>query len=186
MSINGLDPPATKRPRVNPNTLCGQRTMSENTCNHDLSTASRKVIHDVNTFGWHVIKVSPSGVKPGWAFSIGLYQSFKHAEVAMFGLDLTTMHQVINLIGNSVREGKSYTPGSESAEFLEGYRCSFRSVDPVWFPQVLGYAVWFYGGVDFPVLQVIWPDKQHHYPWELEFELSLLDQQPTGHRSAGG
>ncbi|MFL5577733.1 MAG: DUF4262 domain-containing protein [Gemmatimonadaceae bacterium] len=30
----------------------------------------------------------------------------------------------------------------------------------------VGFARWFYGGDDFPVLQVVYPDRTGRYPWE--------------------
>ena len=152
--------------------------MTEEPCDHDLSAGSRKVIHDVNIHGWHVVKVSSSGDHPGWAFSIGFFHTFQHPEVLMFGLGLDLMHQLINTLAAEIRAGQCIEADTEHGDLLKGYRCAFKSVDKVWYEYVLGYATWFYKGTDFPTLQCFWPDKGHRYPWDRDFDSSLASLQP--------
>ena len=54
----------------------------------------------------------------------------------------------------------------------------FEPVDQAWYKYVFGYAIWFYRGIDFPVLQCVWPDKQQHYPWESAFKAEWVSAQP--------
>ena len=159
--------------------------MAEDKCDHDLSAASRKVIHDVNTHGWHVMKVLGTSENPAWAFSIGLFHSFKHPEILMFGLPLDTMHQVINAVGLQARAGRRIEAGTEVDDLLEGFRCAFKAVEPVWYEPVLGYATWYYKGRAFPTLQCFWPDREHRFPWDPRFDASLISRQPlVFHRDA--
>ena len=43
----------------------------------------------------------------------------------------------------------------------------------------LGFARWFYEGDEFPVLQCIWPDKAHRYPWHSEVSEQFRQRQPV-------
>jgi hypothetical protein len=142
------------------------------------AAADRKIIHDVNTHGWHVMKIMSERDDPGWAFTIGLFRTFGHPEVVIFGLESGVMHTILNSVGELIRSGATFCDGSETEEVLERYRCKFRSVDRFWYLHVLGYATWFYGGSDFPTLQLHWPDKLHRYPWDPSFETDLLSQEP--------
>jgi hypothetical protein len=45
----------------------------------------------------------------------------------------------------------------------------------------LGYALWFYCGMGFPVLQVVWPDRSGHFPWDPKCVLDALIQPVLGH-----
>lgn len=149
--------------------------------------ADRKIIRDINTHGWHVMKVMPGRDEagPGWAFSIGLFRSFGHSEVVLFGLGADAMHAIINIASAKVKEGSVFSDGAESGELLEGYRCAFRTVNKSWYRDVLGYAIWFHGGSEFPALQIFWPDKRHRFPWDPAFEPNLMDSQPLlFHRDA--
>lgn len=152
--------------------------MTNDTCNHDLSSARQKIVHDVNVFGWHVMQVLPGQAHPGWSYSIGLYRNFHHPEVVVFGLGPDTMHAVINIVGRAARAGRSFGDGDVSEELLVRYACTFRFVDSVWYPHLLGFATWFYDSGTFPVLQVFWPDQESRYPWQPGFSARLRDQQP--------
>src|SRR5262245_36961608 len=152
--------------------------MIDEGCKHDQTAASRKVIRDVNTHGWHVVKVSALDEHPGWAFSIGLFYTFRHPEILMFGLSLDLMHRLINSLGEEVRTGRRFETGFEHDDLVEGYRCAFRDVDPAWYPSVLGFATWYYKRAAFPTIQCFWPDKQHRYPWERGFDPRLESHQP--------
>src|SRR6266571_6248544 len=143
--------------------------MTDDRCDHDLSAGSRKVIHDVNTYGWHVVKVSSSGDNPDWAFSIGLFHTFHHPEVLMFGLRLDLMHHLINTLAAEIRGGCIIAADGEHGDLLKGYRCAFKVVEKMWYGHVLGYATWFYNGYGFPTLQCFWPDKDRRYPWDQGF-----------------
>lgn len=136
------------------------------------------MIHDVSTHGWHVMKVLGTTVDQGWAFSIGLFHTFNHPEVLMFGLRLEAMHQVINAVGLQIRAGRRLDPDTEVDDLLEGYRCTFKVVDPVWYELVLGYATWYYKGHAFPTLQCFWPDRDHRFPWDPRFDSALIARQP--------
>ncbi len=47
------------------------------------------------------------------------------------------------------------------------------------YAEYLGYARWFYQSDSFPVLQCIWPDKQHRYPWHPDCHPKVKERQPV-------
>lgn len=145
---------------------------------YSFDDAKRQVIHDVNTRGWLVVTMLPAVPHPGWAFSVGLYQSFRHPEVVTFGLGRAKMVQIVELIGQAVRAGRPFDAELNTGNLLDEYVCVLRPVERTWYARVLGFATWFYGGDDFPALQVIWPDKWRRYPWHTQFDSDLLGQQP--------
>jgi hypothetical protein len=147
-------------------------------CDGDFSKSHRKVIHDINTHGWHVTIVLPAGANPDWAYSIGLFHTFRHPEILVFGLDGDLMHQLINHVGREARVGARIEPGRDYGDIIERYRCAFRPVNASWYPYVLCNGTWFYKGSGFPTLQLFWPDKLQRYPWEPDFEARLLGDQP--------
>jgi hypothetical protein len=138
----------------------------------------RKLLADVANCGWHLIKVPECGSTPGWAFSVGLYHSFEHPEIVLFGLPIDTMHQIINNLVQDIRAGGSFPPGSQSTEILEGYTCSLKSVARCWYHPFLGYATWFYQGTEFPVVQCLWPDRDGALPDDSAFDSDLTPLQP--------
>jgi Domain of unknown function (DUF4262) len=134
-----------------------------------LSVSDAKVLEDIRTHSWHVTGVFPSQGEPGpdWAFSIGLFRSFVHPEMIVFGLKLVVCMSVINEIGQQIKSGKHYDAGEEYGDILNGpYKCAFREVHRNHYRDYLGLALWFYEGDPFPVTQCFWPDKVGKFPWD--------------------
>lgn len=140
----------------------------------------RRVIEDVQQYGWHIVGVKEDSEGPGFAYSIGLHHSLGQPEIIIFGLSSSgTMAQIINAIGEQMRKGTKFGDWMESDQVLEGYSCLFRHVDEGFYPEYLGYAMWFYRPDAFPVLQCVWPDRQGRYPWHPQFPAELHARQPV-------
>jgi hypothetical protein len=139
----------------------------------------RKLLADFGRHGWHVVGVEEDEEGPGFAYSIGLYRSFGHPEVIVFGLPVRVMHRTINGVGEQVRSGERFGHLDEAGDVLEGYNVAFRTVKRRHYADYLGYARWFYRGDDFPALQCVWPDSAHRYPWHPEFDAALSRRQPV-------
>lgn len=143
------------------------------------SSPEQKLVDDVREFGWHVVKVMHDrDGRPAWAYSIGLFHTFAHPEIIVFGLELETMHRVINDLGASVKQGRRYRDGEHDADLLDGYDAIVRTVFPLWLPETVGFAGWFYGGYSFPIMQLFWPDRDGAFPWQRECDAWVRDQQP--------
>ena len=128
-----------------------------------------KVLQDIQRVGWHVVKVFvPKDEEgPDWAYSIGLFHSFGHPEVILFGLALDRCMTLVNVIGRQVKAGKRYQSGEEYADILQDpYKCAFRDVGRDHYRDYVGYASWFYETDPFPLTQCFWPDKQGRFPWD--------------------
>jgi hypothetical protein len=138
----------------------------------------RKLISDVEDHGWHVAIIAEDDEGPGFAFSIGLYRNFGHPEIVIFGLGIETMHAMINLIGEEVREGRRFGVGESVSGIIEGFDVQFREVALEYYSEYLGTASWFYKGENYPVLQCVWPDKRNRFPWNEDFPDWLRSRQP--------
>jgi hypothetical protein len=145
-----------------------------------LSTSDVKFLNIVKDFGWHVMKVAPRVGDEGhlWAYSTGLYYSYGHPEILMLNLQLDSMHEIINLIGASVKKGKTFEPGKPCADILERFIvpsslfCQPIMKKYVWFSR------WFYEGDSFPILQCFWPDTSNRFPWQPDCDADVRESQP--------
>jgi hypothetical protein len=133
---------------------------------------------DVREHGWHVVLIEADAEGPGFAFSVGLYETFGHAEVILFGLNVGVMHRLINAIGEQIRAGERYEHLHEADEVLESHNVCFRTVERRHYREYLGYALWFYQGDSFPALQCFWPDVESRYPWHPECSRAIAALQP--------
>jgi hypothetical protein len=107
-----------------------------------------------------------------------LFDSYRHPEIVIFGLDLDTMHKIINNIGDKVRVGSLFEPWNEYQDIFARCGCQFRPVDPSYYRDYLGWAIWFYKADPFPVLQCFWPDRQGRYPWDPVCDPGIITSQP--------
>ena len=138
----------------------------------------RKLLANVREYGWHVMAIGGSDECPPFGYTIGLYHSFGHPEVIVFGLDVSVMFAIITNLGDLIKSGQTFDHLSESSEILEGYLVTFRDVERRHYRNYFGFARWFYQGDRFPAIQCIWPDAQGRYPWHPEFVAALADHQP--------
>ena len=143
-----------------------------------MTEPEQKIISDIDTYGWHVINVLPEGYHPSHSFSIGLYRTFKHPEVVIFGLKASTAHVFINNIGQDIKDGMIFEAGGEYPDLATGYPVTFVEVPASRYSQHLGWALWFYGEKSFPVLQMVWPDRSGNFPWHACFDPELHSLQP--------
>jgi hypothetical protein len=88
------------------------------------------------------------------------------------------MHLMLNGAGEAVRAGQPYAAGQSYDNILEGYSCTFRPVPHKHYHAYLGSARWYYEGDDFPVLQLIWPDREHRYPLAAPADAWIRKAQP--------
>jgi len=143
-----------------------------------------KVISDVDEFGWHVVLIEEDSVGPGFAYTVGIQKSYGHPEFIVFGLPNHLMHHILNDLGTTVKNGSKLLIGPPYPEILapdangHNFDCFFRAVSKAHYEEFLGYALWFYNGPRFDALQLIWPAKDRHYPWEMRDESHLAYRQP--------
>jgi hypothetical protein len=128
--------------------------------------AEKKVLDDVEHHGCHVVSVLEEGNLPPFAYTIGLFRNFNHAEVLVYGLPRERAHALLNNARDDVRAGQRFAVGQTYADLLKGYDCTFRAIPLSQYREHLGWAIWFYDGPEFPALQLVWPDREGRWPWQ--------------------
>lgn len=126
----------------------------------------RRCIADV---GWSVqlVQAGDSAHEPAFAYTVGLHESHGHPELIIVGQPHALMHSALNEIGERIRAGTRFSPGESLDGVIEGYPVRLREVlEAKSFTEHVGYALWFYGGQTFRLFQVVWPDKDGHFPGE--------------------
>jgi hypothetical protein len=144
-----------------------------------LDASDLRVLADVAETGLHVVRGASTGAAPPFAFSIGLFRTFDHPEVAVFGLAPDALESAVRRIGERVRAGDRFDEGDVVDRILDGRAVAFRRIVPRHYPPYLGYAVWYHGGARFPALQATWADPEGHFPWERWFPRELRELQPV-------
>ncbi|MEH6304262.1 DUF4262 domain-containing protein [Olivibacter sp. CPCC 100613] len=134
--------------------------------------------------GWYVVMIEGTAYQPSFAYTIGLWRNFGHPELIAFGLPLKTMHLILNDIGQLVKRGEKMQVNKSYQDFLQDYLTTFITVEPRNMKDYFGAAIEYYDSFEIRAIQFIWPDKNHHFPWEQGFEPSYKYLQPLLDRNA--
>jgi hypothetical protein len=132
----------------------------------------RKLLSDVENYGWHVLNIFSDESGPGYSFSVGLYHKFGHPEILVMGLSQPVAHQLINLAAGHIARGKEFQAREREEDLAQGFACSFVPILAEHYQEYLGYGIWFYRSLKqpFPAFQLVWPDKQGRLPWESNYD----------------
>jgi hypothetical protein len=127
-----------------------------------------KVKADIEQFGWHCLHVYPREGKEGvgFTYTIGLFASYGHPEIMIFGLSKETSHAILNDCAEAIKGGERYTVGEPLSDVVGGnVKVYFKQVLAHQF-SILGTASRYYGSGLFTAIVLFWPDKQGLFPWE--------------------
>jgi hypothetical protein len=128
--------------------------------------------------GWTVTAIPADDEVPGWAYTVGLWHSFRRAELAMFGLDAHVMRSCVDGLAELAAAGRPIAAGDRFDDLAEDRPVQLRAVEPPWHPAFFGRAVDFYRTLDVPFLQVVWPDRRALFPRQFGSGSYLRQRQP--------
>lgn len=124
-----------------------------------------KALNDVNTYGCHVLKVMGEEGLPPFAYSIGIEATSQQPDLLVIGLNLDVGHWIINEYNRRVRQGEIFVPNLPYEDFLEGFPVFFSPMLKDHYRKYLGWGLWLYGGENFRVFQLIYPDTTGRWLW---------------------
>lgn len=129
--------------------------------------------------GCQIMQIMGDNYMPPFAYTIGLHQQFNHPEIISFGLSLDVLLTLLDNAKDRIEDGEVLEAGKSYKGFLENdVEVYFLEVDRAFYQDYLGYGCWFYDGRDFPLLQLVWPDKKGNFPWDKKFDKNLEFVQP--------
>ena len=133
---------------------------------------------NIEEHGFAIIHVMADDEGPGFSYTIGLWYTYAHPEVIVFGMPQQMAHEVLWGIAHDIAGEKRFQVGQRSGDILEGYDCAFLGVNVDHYADYLGQACNMYGGVEFQTIQCAWPDRAGCFPWEPECEAWVVEAQP--------
>ncbi len=137
------------------------------------------ILKDIDEYKVHIAFVESDGYCPRFGYSIGLYKKFNHPEIIIIGLDSESTGAIINNIKGEIEKGTKFVKTVNYSGFLIDFPIQFVEVKKEHYPDYLGYAGWYNNNsINFPTLQLVWPDRNRKFPWELEFNKNLKFKQP--------
>ncbi|WP_082111428.1 DUF4262 domain-containing protein [Grimontia sp. AD028] len=140
-----------------------------------------QLLDKVNELGWYNIHIAEENGSPAFAFSIGHFHKQNHPEIIIVGLPAETAHQLLNIaVVKIVGANEKIEPYKKYTDFTESLSVAFVPVGLEHYGEYLGYANWYYGSMPkpYPVVQMVWPDREGKYPWESGYDRRFSQSQP--------
>jgi hypothetical protein len=135
-----------------------------------------EVRHNIEEFGWHVMMVDSDEEGPGFVYTIGLWKTLQVPELICVGLKLDVMHAMVNELGERRRKGEIVVPGEPVQGLVSNFPCVLKTMAMKHYEAYLGYAIWYYDGNQFPVEQIVWPDRSARFPWDVGYDAPPTQQ----------
>lgn len=136
----------------------------------------RQLIDAVREHGWFCPSVYGDEDGPSFSYSVGFWKTLGKPEVVVFGLPPQVAHSVLWQLYRLFQD-LAPQPGQPLDGVLEGYLSYLMPVGAKADEFMLS-TTWFYGGEDYPRLQLVWPDPVGAFPWQADFDPSFADDQP--------
>jgi len=107
-----------------------------------LDAEEKDAIEKIETYGWMVMNIKDEPGKSGWSYTIGMYETYGHPEIIIFGMSVDSRHSILNWIGKNIKEGKPFAAEQEHDWVLTEYGCWSKPVQKRWYYSLLGWARW--------------------------------------------
>jgi Domain of unknown function (DUF4262) len=143
-----------------------------------LDQQEQSFVAKIREHGWFCTNVQADAEGPGFAYTTGFWVKVRQPEVIVFGLNDKTAHQVLWDVFRDAEQGRSLPVGTRTDQVFANLAAYAFPVAKRHYPDHLGWSVWFYGGADFPCLQIVWPDRAGVFPWQAGFDPSFAKDQP--------
>lgn len=127
-----------------------------------------RVSKNIDEHKWHTTVIMPDEqdeFPTFWSYTTGLVE-LNHPEFVVFGLPPDSAHSLFGLLVNRiVTTGREFEDGEEIDD-VANLPLRFRSApsDDAHYPLAVGQRL--YNRSEFPVLQLVLPDKNGVWPWE--------------------
>jgi hypothetical protein len=138
----------------------------------------RIVLNNINEFGWHAVNVIEDDDYPPWSFTIGLYETWQHPELIVIGRSRATAHKMLECLATQIENGSAPDFADHDPYPLLGIPCHFIEVNPRYYSDYVGFALWFYRKRRFPLYQIIWPGNDGLFPWHPRAPSTFREWQP--------
>jgi hypothetical protein len=145
---------------------------------------AEKIEWMIETNGWALEPVAAvpdsDPPMPGYAYTIGLNESFSFPDIVIFGLAPVAVKGLIDLVIEQVTSGVEIPRDVPLVGLLDNeLRCVFSTVDVVVNAHLFTTGVKWNRGKVGDMLQLVWPDRNGWLPFDSGFDASMRLAQPA-------
>ncbi len=143
-----------------------------------LDQNERVFVSNVREHGWFRTSVFEDEVGPGFSYSTGFWISSHQPELIMFSMKPEIVHEVFWSLFGAGDAIRTLPVGTRTDTIFANLPAYAFPVAEKFYSDYLGWSRWFYGGNNFPCLQIVWPDRGGVFPWEVGFDTDFERAQP--------
>ena len=144
-----------------------------------LDAQETNFVAQVRNHGWFRTNVFQDEEGPGFSYTTGFWVHLQAPEIIVFSLTSEIAHAVLWDIYRDVSGGASLQVGQRLPSIFANIEAVLLPVSKTFYSDYLGWDRWFYGGDDWPCVQLVWPDSSGAFPWEPGYEERFLNSQPN-------
>ena len=130
-----------------------------------LDDQEKKFVLNIREHGWFRTNVFAEEGHAGFSYTTGFWCTLGFPEIIVFSLKSETAHAVLWDVFRDVKAGKK-PPTRKRTDVFGNMDGVLFSVSSEKYAEYLGWSRWFYGGDEFPCLQLVWPDTHGIFPWQ--------------------
>lgn len=144
-----------------------------------MDSVKKKIVEDIQKFGWHVVSVACDNPKDHFCYTIGLYKSFGFPELVMKGLPLETMHRLINDVIKNKPDFSDINrqPLIVSNLLRNNLNLCVHKIDLESIQEHIFYCCDYNLPNLFDVCQVYWPDSNNRLPTDEQCDAKIKKAQ---------
>lgn len=143
-----------------------------------LDRDEQSFVGKVREHGWFDTHILADDEGPGFSFTTGLWLGTRQPELIMFATKHDIAHNVFWSVFHDAAAGIALPVGRRTNSVFTNLAAYAFPVAKRFYPELLGWSSWFYGGEDFPCLHIVWPDRTGVFPWEEGFDEAFVGDQP--------
>jgi hypothetical protein len=143
-----------------------------------LDKHEQNFVANVRQHGWFAMHVGSDAGGPEFSYTTGFWLKFSHPELIVFSLSRQVAHDTFWHLYREIESGRRFAVGDRIGDVFENAPAMFLPVAQRNYGNHLGWSRWFYGGDDFQCLQLLWTDRDGHFPWSSEAPADSRAAQP--------
>jgi hypothetical protein len=150
-----------------------------------LDRLEQSFVAKLREHGWFRTGVLGEGGNSAFSYTTGFWVNAEAPELIMFNMKEEIAHQVFWDLFRDAKEGRGLPIGTRTDQVFANLAAYAFPVAKRHYADHLGWSRWFYGGDDFPCLQIVWPDRAGAFPWEAGFDPAFAKDQPISPKTVG-
>jgi hypothetical protein len=143
-----------------------------------LDKHEQNVVAKIHEHGWFAHHIGSNDEGPSFSYTTGFWLKFGHPEVIVFELPPRAAQDTFWHMYREIEAGRPVPAGAETGEIFENVLAVLLFVAQRHFRTHLGWSRWFYGNEKFDCFQLLYPDRDGHFPWSPEASAVSRAAQP--------